>query len=77
VVYCAQEEIGDSYDMVMISMVNIKAIKSIDNRNNNDAIKLMDKKGGGYLGSRSIVAVGMMLSLQLPGWPAVRIESIG
>ena len=76
-VYCAQEEIGDSYDMVMISMVNIKAIKSIDNRNNNDAIKLMDKKGGGYLGSRSIVAVGMMLSLQLPGWPAVRIESIG
>ena len=76
-VYCAQEEIGDSYDMVMISMVNINAIKSIDNRNNNDAIKLMDKKGGGYLGSRSIVAVGMMLSLQLPGWPAVRIEFIG
>jgi hypothetical protein len=44
VVYCAQEEIGDSYDMVIIAMVNIKAIKSIDNRNNNYAIKLMDKK---------------------------------
>ena len=28
----------------MISMVNINAIKSIDNRDNNDAIKLMDKK---------------------------------
>jgi hypothetical protein len=44
VVSCAQEEIGDSYDRVMISMVNIKAIKSIDNRDNNYAIKLMDKK---------------------------------
>jgi hypothetical protein len=44
VVSCAQEEIGDSYGMATISMVNINAIKSIDNRDNNDAIKLMDKK---------------------------------
>ena len=43
-VSCAQEEIGDSYGMATISMVNINAIKSIDNRDNNDAIKLMDKK---------------------------------
>ena len=43
-VSCAQEEIGDSYGMATISMVNINAIKSIDNRDNNDAIELMDKK---------------------------------